>query len=64
MKQEKKRTTLYLVAEADTWITEQATRQGLSKNDIVQMLINNAMENERRNKPTGQSYFFVEKYDT
>jgi len=41
----KKKTTIYLTLQADNWITEQSQKQGLSKNDIVQILINNAMRN-------------------
>jgi len=37
---------------AGQWITEQSQKQGLSKNDIVQMLINNAIKNEIQDKPT------------
>ena len=34
--------------EAGEWITEQSQKQGISKNDIVQILINNAMKSEAR----------------
>ena len=43
MKQEKKRTTLYLLPAADAWVTKQARQQGVSKNDIIQALISRAM---------------------
>lgn len=44
LKQAKKRTTLYLTEATHRWITEQATTQGISKNDVMQILINKAME--------------------
>lgn len=37
----------------DNWLREQAKNKGISKNDILRSLINNAMETEIRNKPTG-----------
>jgi hypothetical protein len=46
LKQEKKRTTLYLTSISDEWLTEQSKKQGISKNDVIQILINGAMETE------------------
>ena len=40
----KKRISLYLTEKSDKWLTEQAGQQGLSKNDIIQILINREME--------------------
>lgn len=42
----KKQNTYRLTEAADRWITQQAKQQGLSKNDIIQILINKAMESE------------------
>ncbi len=40
-----KRKVLYarITEEADSWLTEQSKSQGISKNDIIQLLINKAM---------------------
>ena len=53
MTAKKKKYTYRLTLKADSWISNESQIQGLSKNDIVQMLINNAMKNEIQNKPTG-----------
>jgi hypothetical protein len=39
MKQEKKRTTLYLTPESDSWLAEKATESGSNKNAVIQALI-------------------------
>ena len=43
---QKARRTISLTRETDHWITEQAKKQGISKNDVIQMLINKAMKRE------------------
>lgn len=48
LKQEKKRTTLYLIEATDRWLTEQAIKRGVSKNDVIQLLINKEMEAEAK----------------
>lgn len=42
----KKRFVLYTRVDEDAnrWVTEQAAKQGISKNDVVQMLINKEMK--------------------
>ena len=40
----KKQTTYRLTEKADAWLKSEAEKQGLSKNDIVQMLINEKMK--------------------
>ena len=39
----KKKTTIYLTVETDAWLREQAKKQGISKNDVIQLLINREM---------------------
>jgi len=51
LKQEKKRTTLYLTETADKWLTETAERQGNSKNGVIQMMINEAIKTAEPERP-------------
>ena len=44
----KKQTGFRLTEKAFQWLEEQSQKQGISKNDIVQILINNAMKSEAR----------------
>jgi len=45
----KKKTTTYrFTEESNNWLTDRAKKQGISKNDIVQLLINQAMEQEKQ----------------
>ena len=48
----KKQTTSRFTIESDRWLEQQAIRQGISKNDVVQLLINKAMNEEQPNQPT------------
>lgn len=40
----KKQTTVRLTKAANDWLTEQAKQRGISKNDVIQELINEAMK--------------------
>ena len=44
----KKQTGFRLTEKAHKWLDEQSKKQGISKNDIVQILINNAMKSEAK----------------
>ena len=44
----KKKYTYRLTLQANNWICLQSQKEGISKNDIVQILINNAMKSEAR----------------
>jgi predicted HicB family RNase H-like nuclease len=40
----KKQTTIRLTKAADEWLSQQAKQRGISRNDVLQELINKAMK--------------------
>lgn len=44
----KKQIGFRLTAEALQWIDDEAKRQGISKNDVIQLLINKQINNEKK----------------
>ena len=50
----KKTASYRLTVTADRWLTEQAKKRGISKNDVMQELINEAVKQENHilNNPT------------
>ena len=50
MTAKKKKYTYRLTLQADNWISNESKKQGISKNNIVQILINNAMKREEKSE--------------
>ena len=46
----KHRTNINLTLAADRWLMEQSEKRGISKNSVIQELINKAMEESHANK--------------
>ncbi len=40
----KKKTTIYLTQASDEWLTKEAQARGISKNGVLQELVNKAMK--------------------
>ena len=46
----KKKTTIYLTEESDRWLKEYAKKEGISKNNVIQLLLNKELLAHDKNK--------------